>query len=810
MFRNYLRTALRNISRGLTYSVINIVGLSAGMATCILISLWVQDELSFDRFHKNADRIFRVISYRGNFEDRSAGTPAPLGPALKEEVPEVVGFTRFAPAPNKLVVKQGNRSFYEDRIVFADAAVFEMFTFPFLKGNQATAFSGLSNVVITADIARKYFGDEDPVGRIVTVEGTENLVVSAVVQNIPAQSHVQFDFLISFQNVYAYHLLGTEWGDFNFNTYVQLRSGSFNKSLDGKVTAVAAVHNCPQIVYGKRAFGLQPITEVHLDAGTDRAGTEMTAATGDRNSVYIFSLVAFLTLGTACFNFMNISTARAESRRKEVATRKTFGAHRYQLAVQFMCESVLMTLIACGIAVVLVELALPAFNTLTGKELFPDFSDPGFIFRLAGITLLTGIMAGIYPALYLSSFSPIAALNKHGAVPRHNPRGMIGAIRTSAIRKTLVVAQFSLSIGLIICTLVALKQLRYMQDKDLGFDKENVVVVSVRENFGTNYAAIKNQLLGNASVIGVTAQEWFQIRGPRNTGGRGYDWEGNPAPLLSPMISHTRVDYDFIKTMKIRMVEGRDFSQDHPSDAKEAFIVNEEAVRVMGLKSPVGKSFRLYDQEGQIIGVMQNAYFSSLHKTVEPLVYHMLTNVNDAQSYGAVLVRLRGSSLADGIAAIENIWKRENPNSPFEFQLLDEAINRRYDSDRKTEKILGAFAFMAMFISCLGAFGLASYSAETRTKEIGIRKVLGASVSSILAMLTGDLVKWVLLANIIAWPVAWYCVNRWLQDFAYRIDVPVVPFVVAGLLVPAIAVCTVIWQALRAATANPINAMRYE
>jgi ABC-type antimicrobial peptide transport system permease subunit len=276
------------------------------------------------------------------------------------------------------------------------------------------------------------------------------------------------------------------------------------------------------------------------------------------------------------------------------------------------------------------------------------------------------------------------------------------------------------------------------------------------------------------------------------------------------MISHTRVDYDFIKTMKIRMVEGRDFSQDHPTDAKEAFIVNEEAVRVMGLKSPVGKSFRLYDQEGQIIGVMQNAYFSSLRKTVEPLVYHVLTDVNIAQSYGAVLVRLRGSSLADGIGAIENIWKRENANSPFEFQLLDEAINRRYNSDRKTEEILGAFAFMALFISCLGAFGLASYTAETRTKEIGIRKVLGASVSSILAMLTGDLVKWVLLANIIAWPVAWYCVNRWLQDFAYRIDVPVMPFVVAGFLVPAIAVCTVIWQALRAATENPVKAMRYE
>jgi putative ABC transport system permease protein len=810
MFRNYLKPAIRSIVRGGTYSIINIAGLSVGLATCILILLWVQDELSFDLFHRNVRDICRVISYKGNLEDRSAGTPAPLGPALKEGMPDVISFTRFAAAPGKIVVKHGNNSFYEDRIVFADPAVFDMFTFPFLEGDRTTALSGLSNVVIPERIAKKYFGSEDPLGKVLTIEGEADLVVSGVIHNIPGQSHIQFDLLLSFQNVYALHMLGTEWGDFNFTTYVMLRPGSFNSGLNAQATEIAAAHHCPQVVYAGRSFGLQPMTEVHLDAGAERAGTEITADTGNRESVVVFSLVALLTLVAACFNFMNISTARSEGRRKEVAMRKTLGAQRYQLAVQFICESVFMAIVACGMAVVWMELALPVFNALTAKDLSLDFSDLRFVLNLLGITLLTGVLAGSYPALYLSSFSPTSVLRLQGSGPRHGLRGFLSPLRTSVVRRFLVVAQFSLSIGLIICTLVAVKQVSYMLNKDTGFDRENVIVVPVRENFGSNYRGIKNRLLGNTSVIGVTAQDWFQVQGPRNMGGGGYDWEGNPDPLRSPLISHAGVDFDFIRTMKMTLVDGRDFSEDHPGDASGAFIVNEEAVKVMGLTSPVGKRFRLYDREGLIIGVMRDACFSSLHKRVEPLVYQIMTDVNDARSYGAVLVRLRASARTEGIAAVEKIWKSENPNSPFEFQFLDDAMNRRYTADRKTEQIFGAFAFVALVISCLGAFGLASYTAETRTKEIGIRKVLGASVVSILILLTGEFLKWVLLANLIAWPVAWYSVNRWLQDFAYRIDISVVPFAAGGVLVLAVALCTVAWQALRAATGNPIKAMRYE
>ena len=810
MLKNYFKIAIRNILRFKLYSFINIIGLSVGIAACVLIMLWVQDELTFDRFHKNVDNIFRVINYEGNIENRGAGTPAPLGPAMKEEIPDVVNFVRFASAPRKLVVKYGKNVFYEDRISFADPSVFEVFTFPFVEGSPKTALSRLSDVVISQNIAHKYFGEEEPVGKTLTIHGTENVIVSGVIRNIPSQSHIQFDILVSFENIYASHMYGTEWGDFNFNTYVRLRPNALDADLNQKLTNVAAAHNCAQVVRGKLKFGLQPMNEVHLDAGVAPAGTEVTAEPGDKNSVFIFSLIALFTLGIACINFMNISTARSETRRKEVAVRKTLGAYRHQLIGQFVGESIIMTLGASIIALGLVELVLPSFSSLTGKNLALNLLDMKSILNLIAITVLTAVVAAIYPALYLSAFRPIDGLKQRISQFELVFKGRVKRSGTSFLRRFLVVAQFSLSIGLIICTLVALKQLKFMRDKNLGFNKDNVVVVPVRENFGTKYAMIKDQLLQNSSIVGVTAEEWLQIQGPRNTGGFGYNWEGNPDPSRSPMISHTMVDYDFIKTMNIKMVDGRDFSKEHPSDAKEAFIVNQEAIRMMGLKSPVGKYFRLYGQEGKIIGVMQDAYFSSLHRKVEPLVYHILTDINNAQAFGAILVGVKGSQLSEGISAIEKIWKAQNPNSPFEFQLLDEAINSRYVSDRRTQKIFGAFASIAIFISCLGLFGLAAFTAQAKRKEIAIRKTLGAPASKILASLTGDFAKWVIIANAISWPMAYYFMNNWLKNFAYSTDINPWIFVASGAMALVIALLTVGSHAIKAATANPVESLRYE
>jgi putative ABC transport system permease protein len=810
MLKNYFKIAIRNLLRFKLYSFINIVGLSVGIAACVLIMLWVQDELAFDRFHKNVDNVFRVINYQGNFENRGAGTPAPLGPAIKEEIPDVVNFTRFASAPRKVVVKYDKKIFYENRISFADPSVFEVFTFPFVEGDPRTALSGLPNVVITENIAHKYFGDDEPVGKTLTIEGAENVVVSGVIKNIPSQSHIQFDFLLSFEDIYASHMYGTEWGDFNFNTYVQLRPNAFNADLDRKLTDIAASHNCPQVVYGKQKFGLQPMNEVHLDAGVAPAGTEVTAEPGDKNSVLIFSIIAFFTLGIACINYMNISTARAETRKKEVAMRKTLGAYRYQLVGQFVGESVIMTLGASIIALGVVELVLPSFNNLTGKNLALNLLGIKSVLNLTAIAVLTAIVAAIYPALYLSAFLPIDGFKGRISGFHFKFKGVVRRSGTSFLRTFLVVAQFSLSTGLIICTLVALKQLKFMHDKNLGFNKDNVVVVPVRENFGTKYAMIKDQLLQNSSIVGVSAEEWFQIQGPRNTGGYGYNWEGNPDPSCSPMISHTMVDYDFIKTMSIKMVDGRDFSKDYPSDAREAFIINQEAARMMGLKSPVGKYFRLYDQEGKIIGVMQDAYFSSLHRKVEPLVYHIMTDVNNARAFGAILVRVKASRISEGISTIEKIWKEQNPNSPFEFQLLDEAINNRYISDQRTQKIFGAFASIVIFISCLGLFGLAAFTAQNKRKEIAIRKTLGAPASKILASLTSDFTKWVIIANAISWPMAYYFMNNWLKNFAYRTDINPWIFVASGAVALVIALLSVGSHAIKAATANPVESLRYE
>jgi putative ABC transport system permease protein len=552
------------------------------------------------------------------------------------------------------------------------------------------------------------------------------------------------------------------------------------------------------------------MNDAHLDPGVAPAGTEITAEPGDKDSVLIFSLIALFSLGIACINFMNISTARSETRRKEVAVRKTLGAYRYQLIGQFVGESIIMTLGASIIALGLVELVLPSFNSLTGKNLALNLLDMKSVLNLTAITILTAIVAAIYPAFYLSAFHPIDGLKQRISQFQLVFKGRVKRSGTSFLRTFLVVAQFSLSIGLIICTLVALKQLKFMHDKNLGFNKDNVVVVPVRESFGTKYAMIKDQLLQNSSIVGVTAEEWFQIQGPRNTGGYGYNWEGNPDPSRSPMISHTMVDYDFIKTMNIKMVDGRDFSKDHPSDAKEAFIVNQEAVKMIGLKSPVGKYFRLYGQEGKIIGVMQDAYFSSLHRKVEPLVYHILTDVNNARAFGAILVRVKGSQISEGISAVEKVWKAQNPNSPFEFQLLDEAINSRYISDQRTRKIFGAFASIAIFISCLGLFGLAAFTAQHRQKEIAIRKTLGAPASKILASLTGDFAKWVIIANAISWPVAYYVMNNWLKNFAYRTDISLWIFVASGALALIIALLTVSSHAIKAATANPVESLRYE
>ena len=811
MFINYIKIAVRNFTKQKIFSFINLSGLAIGMTCTILILLWVQDELSFDRFHKNSKNLFRIINANSSYQSRGAGTPAPLAPALLAETPEIINYTRFAPIP-RLVIKHNQNIFYEDKLVLADTSIFEMFTFPFLKGDPKTALSRTNNIVITQEMAQKYFGNEDPIGKLLFIEGgEEGAKITGVLKNIPHNSHIQFDFLISFDLLKESRIMATNWGDFNFNTYVQLQAGSYDTTINSKITQIALNHNCPQVKWDNSKFMLQPLPEVHLDARTRAAGVEIVAELGDRRHVYIFTLIAIFILCIACINFMNLSTARSVKRAKEVGLRKVIGAGRFQLIKQFFGESILFTIFATFISILLTYIFLPTFNNLSGKFLTIQYLDKNFIIILSIIIILTSLLAGSYPALFLSKFNPIRVLKGQTIIPFISKKNDSGSFtKGSSFRKILVVIQFSFSIGLIIGTAVVFQQLNYIKNRNLGFDKENIIYIPVRENIGTKFETVKNQLLQNPSITGVTATDWLQSRSQHNT--TGYGWEGKDPEFDTKYISHVKVDYDYISMLNIKILQGRNFSKDFPSDSDEAFIINEEAAKAMELESPVGKQFRLYGKRGKIIGVMQNAYYSTLHHKINPQVYHVLTDVSRAWAYGAILIKIKNEdqSLSKTLATINNFWNEINPNSPFEFHFLDETLESRYKSEIRTSQLFNYFSLLAVFISCLGLFGLASYTAEQRTKEIGIRKVLGASIITIIKLLTKEYSKWVLIANIIAWPTAWYLMNKWLQNFAYRISMDWKTFLLSGLIAFVIAFITVSIQSIRTATKDPVDSLRYE
>ncbi len=811
MFTNNLKIAIRNFKSSKIFSFINLSGLAIGMTCTILILLWVQDEISYDRFHKNSYDLYRVINFSSSYQSRGAGTPAPLAPALLEETPEIISYTRFAPIP-RLVIKHNQNVFYEDKVVLADPTIFEMFTFPFLKGDPKTALSSTENIVITEEMAHKYFGDEDPIGKLIFLEGgDEGAKITGVLKNIPHNSHIIFDFIISFELLKNERMMGTEWGDFNFNTFVQLQAGSYDTTINSKITSIALNHNCPQVKWDNSKFLLQPLTEVHLDASTLPAGVELFAELGNKRHVYIFSLIAIFILCIACINFMNLSTARSVKRVKEVGLRKVFGAGRFQLIKQFFGESVLFTILATLISILLTYIFLPTFNSLSGKTLTIQYLDMEFILGLLIIIIMTCLFAGSYPALFLSKFNPIRILKGQTIIPFLSKKDDSGnSSKGSSFRKILVVIQFSFSIGLIIGTSVVFQQLNYIKNRNLGFDKENIIYIPVRENIGAKFETVKNQLLQNPSITGVTATDWLQSRSQHNTA--GYGWEGKDPEFDIKYISHVKVDYNYIPMLNIKMMEGRNFSEDFPSDATEAFIINEEAANAMELESPVGKQFRLYGKQGKIIGVMQNAHYSTLHHKINPQVYHVLTDVSRAWAYGAILIKIKNEkqNLGETLATLNTIWNEVNPNSPFEFHFYDETLESRYKSEIRTSELFNYFAILAIFISCLGLFGLASYTAEQRAKEIGIRKVLGASIVTIIKLLTKEYTKWVIIANVIAWPVSWYLMNKWLQNFSYRISIDWKTFLLSGLIAFVIAFLTVSIQSIRTATKDPVNSLRYE
>lgn len=788
MLKNYLKIALRNIKRYKGYSFLNVVGLAIGMAICILILLWLQDELSWDRFHKNGDQIYRITS-----EDRAggnvfklAGSPSPIGPTLVEEYPEVENFTRVQSGWSGWYLHLGEKIFMKERLACADPSFFEIFQFPFISGDPKTALQDRYSIVLTETLAKKCFGNDDPMGKIVQMSDTD-LKVTGVIKDIPHNSHLQFDYVFPIINMTKWRESKLDsWKYMQFATYVQLKDKIEVNELRQKLAGMVKKYDSES----KVTIDLQPLKAIHLHSTNMNSWMIVYPNPGNVTYIYIFSLVAILILLLACINFMNLSTARSSTRAKEVGIRKVTGAHRRDIIIQFLGETILLSLLALLIALFLVEVLIPTFNTLSGKALSLDLSKNMTTFLgLLGIVLITGIISGSYPALYLSSFQPAGVFK---AIAQFSSG------KGGILRKILVVSQFFITITLIIFTTVIYWQLHFIQNKDLGFDKENIIHFAGYGDYDSNFEATKNELFQNPNIISV-CQGFPPTQGMRGT--TNIQWEGKD-PTDEFMIVQDIGDYDFLKTFGLKMAAGRFYSREFTSDTSN-FVINETAVKMMGLDDPIGKRLTINGKTGTIIGVVKDYHGGSLRDQIQPKVIDLSTDGF------FVCVKYAGNE-REIVNFLEQKWKKFVPDYPFRYEFLDEFINNYYQTERKIGKIFGYFTGLAIFIACLGLFGLASFMAERRTKEIGIRKVLGAKVVGIVLLLSREFALWVLIANIISWPLAYVISNKWLQGFAYRINLGWEIFIFSAALALVIAVLTVSYQAVRAAVANPVESLRYE
>jgi len=786
MLKSYFRVAYKNILKQKGYSFINVLGLAMGMAVCILIFLWVQDELSFDRFHKNADQIYRVVEDQLQSTGEVfpvAVTPWPLGEALKLDYPEVIDFARYLNFSKQLVTyRDGDKSFFEDGVCVADPSFLKIFSFPLIKGDA-------SSVIITENIAKKYFGKENPIGKTLTFQNRVDYLVSGVLKNLPSNSHLKFDLLLPLEATLKNSR--RTWFTNYLYTYILLKKDAAVENVQEKIHDYL-VKRYPNV---NTRFNLQRLNDIHLHSSY---AIDLYGASKDSSLyIYIFSIVAIIILLIACINFINLAIARSSTRAKEIGLRKVVGANRMNLMVQFYGESIFFTFIAWCFAVVLVVIFLAQFNQLTGKDInvnpFTNFSS-GIVMLIAAI--LTAIIAGTYPAIFQSSFQPVNII-KGSFISKLNKSG------STLFRKVLVIFQFTLSIGLIIGTFIVSSQLNFLQNKELGYEKSNMIYFKQRGNFSEKYSVLKEELLKNPDILNVTSSSDVPIYSLNSTS--DFEWEGKNINDTF-LIHQFSVDVDYIKTFKIKIVEGRDFSKKFAADiAGESFILNETAVKAMGISNPIGKRFGIRDKEGYIVGVVKDFHYKSLHNKVEPLVLRV-----DPSRDLYVFMKIKKDNLAHTINYIKNLFETINPNYPFEYDFIEDQLNHLYDKDRRTVNIFGYFTFIAIFISCLGLFGLASFLIQRRSKEIGIRKVLGASISNIVLKLSKEFLLLVGIANIIAWPIAYIALSRWLQNFAYRTNLDIGVFILSAFMTLIIAFLTVIYQSIKAATANPVNAIRYE
>jgi ABC-type antimicrobial peptide transport system permease subunit len=786
---NYLKIAIRRMRKHKGHSFINIAGLAVGMAACILMLIWVQDELSYDRFHKNADRIYRI-----NTEDTSggktfllAGSPAPLGQTMVDELPEVMQSCRVQAGWTRWNLYLGENRFQEEFLAAVDPTFFEIFSFPFISGDPQTALEERYSIVLTQDLANKIFGDEDPMGKVVQLNDAD-MVVTGIIENIPRNSHLHFTYAFPAINMTKWRESKLDkWIYTQFATYVRIRKNANIADVNKKMMNIATQH-LPKL---KGRVYLQPLKDIHLHSTGINTWMLAYPNKGNIAYVYIFSLTAFCILILACINFMNLSTARYTTRAKEVGMRKVVGARRSDLIRQFLGESTMLTMIAMICAVLIAELMMPTFSQLAGKELgLIQSGNWQILVGLFAILMATSLISGSYPAIFLSSFQPVRAMKNIGQA---------GMTRGGAMRKILVVLQFTFTICLIICTAVIYLQIRFMQNKDLGYDTDHIISFAGYRGFESNYEGAKNELLQNPNILAVSrgfpppAGEW---------GTTEVDWEGKD-PSLEVKIARGPCNYDYLEVFNLEIKEGRFFSSKFADD-NQNWVLNETAIATMEMKDPIGKWFSLQDQKGAIIGILKDFHGSSLHNPIAPVAmqpgrgFHMF-------------VKHRPGYVADVLSFLKTKWNKfVGTDIPFRYEFIDENIKNWYQTENRVGKIFRNFTILTVFIACLGLFGLASFTAEQRTKEIGIRKILGANLSGLIILLVKEFSKWVLIANIVAWPAAYMIMRNWLKRFAYRTELGGEVFVISAVAALFIATITVSYQAVKAATANPVDSLRYE
>lgn len=807
MIKNYFQIAWRNIRKNKLFSVINILGLSLGIATCFILMLYVQDELSYDRFNKKADDIVRVIfqaDINGGKINESVVMP-PVAQTMKRDFPEVEDATRLkAYGAAKITYK--DKVFKDDQLAYVDPNFFGIFTLPMIEGNAKTALLEPSTVVITKATAQKYFGKENAIGKIIVFNNSfdnteENYTVTGVIENIPPNSHFHFDMFGSMKG--WKNATSDTWLGSSYYTYLLLKPGTDRKKMEAKFPAMVAKYMGPQIQQqmglslqqfitkgNSLGFALQPLTSIHLHSETNN---EFEPG-GNAKYVYIFAGVALFLLIVACINFINLSTAGASKRAKEVGIRKVSGSGRFQLIRQFLSESIVITLFALLIAIAMLQLALPAFNTISGKHLSFGVKP---IIGLIGLGLVVGIISGIYPAFYLSSFKPIAVL-----------KGKITTTHKSfGLRSSLVVFQFFISVALIIGTIIVYQQMKFMQNKDLGYNKDQLLIIPNSYVLGKNEQVFKQQMLQDQGIENAT-MSWYKPAGPSNYNNALAYPQGDDHLIVNGVDYH--VDEEYIPTMGMQIINGRNFSKDFKTDSS-AIILNETAAKALGWNNAnaVGKTvIRQNSDKGEnfpfhVIGVVKNFNFKSLHEAISPLYMTL-------QPEGGLIFRIKTKDVAGLLATTKKQWDSYNTGEPFAYNFMDDLFDKTYAAEQKTGTILNIFSVLIIFVACLGLFGLVTYTAEQRTKEIGIRKVLGASASQVMQMLSKEFLKLVLIASLIAFPVAWWGMNKWLQGFAYRINISWWVFVIAGFTALLIALITISFQAIKAAIANPVKSLRTE